>query len=205
VSQLTGGTIMKSVYDRCRIYRLPLLLLGALAPAVGWCADNGIYIGGSLASPSPNLDWSTDHGPEDEGEGLKAIVGARPLDWLAIEANYVDLGETAVPLFVACPAIAGFPCPDEETFDARAVSISVLGMLALPLVDLYARAGSARWETKRQVRFGPVQKRAGTDATYGLGLQARVGSFALRAEYERFDFDRDEADSLSVGFTYTFL
>jgi hypothetical protein len=187
------------------MYRLPLLLLAALTPAVGWCADNGIYIGGSLATPSPNLDWSTSHGPEDEGKGFKAIVGARPLDWLAIEANYVDLGETSVPLRVACPAIPGFPCPNEETFDARAVSVSVLGMLALPLVDLYARAGTARWETERQVRFGPVQERAGTDATYGLGLQARVGSFAFRAEYERFDFGRDEADALSVGFTYTFL
>lgn len=196
---------MKNVYDLRRMYRFPLLLLSALAPATGWCADNGIYIGGSLATPSPNIDWSTDHDPEDEGVGFKAIVGARPLDWLAIEANYVDLGETEVRLLVACPAIPGFPCPNEETFDARAVSVSVLGMLALPLVDLYARAGTSRWETERQVRFGALQERAGTDTTYGLGLQARVGSFALRAEYERFDFDRDEVDSVSVGFTYTFL
>ena len=194
---------MTSVYVQHRRYGLPLFVLASLVPAVGWGADNGIYIGGSLATPSSDLDWSTDHGPEDEGVGFKAIVGARPLDWLAIEANYVDLGETSVPLLVGvCP---GFPCPNEETFDARAVSVSVLGMRALPLVDLYARVGTARWETERQVRFGPLQERAGTDLTYGLGLQARVGSFALRAEYERFDFDRDEVDSLSVGFTYTFL
>ncbi len=196
---------MTNVDDRRGLYRLPLLLLAALTPAVGWCADNGIYLGGSLGTPSPNLDWSTSHGPEDEGKGFKAIVGARPLDRFAIEANYVDLGETSVPLLVACPAIPGFPCPNEETFDARAVSVSVLGMLALPLVDLYARLGAARWETERQVRFGSLQEGAGTDATYGLGLQARVGSFALRAEYERFDFGRDDADFLSVGFTYTFL
>jgi hypothetical protein len=196
---------MTNVYDRRRIYRLPLLL-AVLTPAVGWGADNGIYIGGSLAAASPNLDWSTSHGPEDEGKGFKAIVGARPLDWLAIEANYVDLGETSVPLLVGvCPPTPGLPCPNEETFDARAVSLSVLGMKALPLVDLYARVGTARWETERQVRFGPQQERTGTDVTYGLGLQARLGSFAFRAEYERFDFDRDEVDSLSVGFTYTFL
>lgn len=196
---------MTSIYDRHRKYRLPLLLLASLLPAVGWCADNGIYLGGSLATPKSDLDWSTAHGPEDEGVGFKAIIGARPLDWLAIEANYVDLGETAVPLFVACPAVVGYPCPDEETFDAQALSVSVLGMLALPLVDLYARVGTARWETQRQVRFGPEQDREGSDPTYGVGLQGRIGSFALRVEYERFDFDRDDVDSLSLGFTYTFL
>ena len=197
---------MTTTYDRRRTSRLALLLLAASTPAVGWGADNGIYIGGSLASASPDIDWSTSHGPEDEGKGFKAIIGARPLDWIAIEANYVDLGETSVPLLAGvCPIPPGPPCPNEETFDARAVSLSVLGMKALPLVDLYARVGAARWETERQVRFGPRQERAGTDPTYGLGLQARVGSFALRAEYERFDFGRDDSDSLSVGFTYTFL
>ena len=195
---------MTTLYDRRRMSRVALLLLAALTPAVGWCADNGIYIGGSLAAPSPDVDWSTTHGPEDEAKGFKAIIGARPLDWIAIEANYVDLGETSVPLLAGvCQGPP--PCPNEETFDARAVSVSVLGMKALPLVDLYARVGAARWETERQVRLGPRQERAGTDPTYGLGLQARVGSFALRAEYERFDFGPDESDSLSVGFTYTFL
>ena len=194
---------MTSVYDQHRRYGVPLLVLASLVPAVGWSADNGIYIGGSLATPSSDLDWSTDHGPEDEGIGFKAIVGARPLDWLAIEANYVDLGETSVPLLAGvCP---GFPCPDEETFDAQALSVSVLGMLALPLVDLYARLGTTRWETQRQVRFGAEQEREGSDATYGVGVQGRIGSFALRVEYERFDFDRDDVDTLSLGFTYTFL
>ena len=196
---------MTSVYDQHRKYGLPLLVLASLLPAVGWCADNGIYIGGSLGTPSSDLDWSTDHGPEDESNGFKAIVGARPLDWLAIEANYVDLGETAVPLLVVCPALVGYLCPDEETFDAQVLSVSVLGMLALPLVDLYARVGSARWETQRQVRFGGEQESEGSDPTYGVGLQGRVGGFALRLEYERFDFDRDDADLLSLGFTYTFL
>lgn len=196
---------MSNIDRRNHMHLWPLALLAVLAPAVGWCADNGIYLGGSLAAPSPDLGWSTSHGPEDEGKGFKAIVGARPVDRFAIEANYVDLGETSVTLLVACPAIPGFPCPDEETFDAQAVSVSVLGMLALPLVDLYGRVGVARWETERQVRFGALQERSGTDATYGLGLQARVGSFALRAEYERFRFGGDDMGSLSVGFTYTFL
>lgn len=67
----------------------------------------------------------------------------------------------------------------------------------MPLVDLYGRLGLSRWESKQTVF--DVRKSEGTDPTYG------VGSFALRLEYERFDFDHDSADLVSVGFTYTFL
>ena len=58
-------------------------------------ADNGIYIGASVGQSGVQYD-------EDfEGEnfsfdasatGFKAIAGWRFIDWLAVEANYVDLG-----------------------------------------------------------------------------------------------------------------
>jgi hypothetical protein len=195
---------MTSVFDRLRAHWLPLLLV-TVTPGFAQGADNGIYVGGAYAAASSDHDWSTAHGPQDEGNGFKAIVGARPFDWLAIEANYIDLGETAAPLLVACAAVVGVQCPDRETFDARALSVSAVGMLALPLVDLYARVGAARWETERQVRFGPAQPAEGTDPTYGVGVQGRLGSFALRFEYERFDFGNDDANALSLGFTYTFF
>ena len=50
-----------------------------------------------------------------------------------------------------------------------------------------------------------AEKREGSDPTYGAGAQMRLGSFALRLEYERFDFDHDSSDLVSIGFTYTFL
>ncbi len=192
---------MMHSYDRRGAYWLSLLVV-SLAPGLAWAADNGIYIGGSFAQPSSDYDWSAPHGSEDHGNGFKAIIGARPFDWLGIEANYTDVGESTVQLLVACPVA---PCPDQESFDAEALSVSALGMWALPLVDLYARLGTARWETERQVRFGPEQGAEGTDVTYGVGIQGRIGGFALRFEYEHFDFDRDDAELLSVGFTYTFL
>lgn len=46
---------------------------------------------------------------------------------------------------------------------------------------------------------------SGTDPTYGAGVQGRLGSCAIRAEYERFKLENDSIDSLSLGFTYTFL
>jgi len=76
--------------------------------------------------------------------------------------------------------------------------------VALPLVDLFARVGVSRWESELQV-LSSTQKEEGTDPTYGVGAQVRVGSFALRLEYERFDLEDDSVDLVSLGFTYTFL
>jgi hypothetical protein len=183
-------------------YGLHLLILAAAVPGISWAADNGIYLGGSYGEVSSDYALSFGQGREVDDHGFKAIVGARPFDWLAIEANYADLGETRSPLFIVCVTV---PCPDEETVDAQSLSVSVLGMWALPLVDLYARVGASRWETQHQIRFLPEQKLEGTDPTYGVGLQGRLGGFALRVEYERFDFGGEDADLVSAGFTYTFL
>lgn len=179
-----------------------LLSAVLLAPGAALAADNGIYLG--LASSDVSSDYDVGglavSGPVDDERGFKAIVGFRPLDSFAIEANYADFRDTTVPIGILCVAPN---CPTEASIDSRAVSVSAVGLLALPLVDLYGRVGVSRWESKQTV-FA-VQESEGTDPTYGAGAQVRVGSFALRLEYERFEFDDDSADLVSVGFTYTFL
>jgi hypothetical protein len=182
-------------------WRSLMLSASLLVPGAALAADNGFYLGLSASDVSSDYDL----GPAaasgaDDDSGFKGIVGFRPLDSFAIEANYVDLGEARVPLAIACITT---PCPTEAQIDSQAVSVSAVGLLALPLVDLFARVGYARWESE-QASFSPEQ-RDGSDATYGAGAQFRVGSFALRVEYERFKFDDDDADLMSVGFTYTFL
>jgi hypothetical protein len=173
-----------------------------LAPGgAALAADNGFYVG--LASSDVESDYEfgiVAAGAPDDDRGFKGIVGFRPLDAFAIEANYVDLGETVVPVSVFCFTV---PCPQAAEIDSQAVSVSAVGLLALPLVDLFARVGYARWESE-QSQFG-AQDRDGSDPTYGAGAQVRIGSFALRFEYERFDFDDDSADLMSIGFIYTFL
>lgn len=185
-----------------RRYRHSLLLTASLLlPGAALAADNGFYLG--LASSDVSSDY--DLGPAvagdaDDDRGFKGIVGFRPLDSFAIEANYIDFGETHVPVNLVCIQV---PCPTEVSIDSQAVSVSAVGMFALPLVDLFARVGYARWDSEVSA-FG-AQEREGSDPTYGAGAQVRVGSFALRFEYERFEFDDDDADIVSIGFTYTFL
>lgn len=80
----------------------------------------------------------------------------------------------------------------------RPVSVSAVGFFSLPFVDLFARAGVARSESEREILSG-AQEDEGTDATYGAEAHVRLGSFALRLEYERFELANDTADSVSLG------
>ena len=73
---------------------LGLLSCAAMAPQAA-AADNGFYLGAGLTQT--NFDISFDFegesvsGDEDDN-GFKVIAGFRPLDWFAVEANYLDLG-----------------------------------------------------------------------------------------------------------------
>src|SRR5262245_28322732 len=177
-------------------WRSLLILATLAAPGAAFAADNGFYLG--LASSDVSSDYAlTSLSPAgaDDDRGLKAIGGFRLLDSFAIEANYVDLGKTTAP--IAFPA-------STLTIDSQVVSVSAVGLIAMPFVDLYGRVGMARWNSEASL-LGASNEESGTDPTYGAGAQFRVGSFALRLEYERFDFDDDSSDLVSVGFTYTFL
>lgn len=180
--------------------RLLGLALAMAAPSAALAADNGFYLGGAASNVSSDYSLPSGAGAVDDDDGRKLIAGIRPLDKFAIEANYVDFGTTRAPLNIACVTV---PCPSQTAIESQALSVSAIGMFKLPLVDIYGRVGMARWETERSVLA--TQKDEGTDPTYGAGIQLRVGSFALRVEYERFELGDESTDLRSIGFTYTFL
>lgn len=168
-----------------------VVLLGATAPAFG--ADNGIYLGGSVGQSNVEVDnigglSAADFDGEDTA--FKFIVGIRPLDWLAVEASYVNFGE-----------------PDDTIAGARVetegdgISAFAVGFLPVGPFDLFAKAGLITWDTNVS-----GLDEDGTDFAYGVGAQFRVWSLSLRAEYERFNVDQiDDLSLLSVGVTFTFL
>jgi hypothetical protein len=167
---------------------LALLGFGSAAMA----ADNGVYLGASIGQA--NADVSA--GPlrvDGDDTGFKIIGGIRPLDWLAIEANYVNLGTIEN---------RGFK------LDAEALTAYAVGFLDVGPIDLFAKGGLVNYDSsvsRRGVR-GKLVKDDGTDLAYGVGVQFRLLSLSLRAEYEVFKTDRlDDLNLLSVGFTYTFL
>jgi hypothetical protein len=175
-----------------------LLMFGASIAATG--ADNGFYVGAAVGQAGVKAD---DLDPSLPGEvfdgddtGFKAIVGFRPLEWLAIEANYVDLGS-------AEDNIAGLPL----NVDVTGIDAFGVVFLPLPVVDIFLKAGVISWDAEASVSgFGKVSDDDGTDLAYGVGVGLGFGSLGARLEYERFEIDdADTVDMISLGVTWTFL
>jgi opacity protein-like surface antigen len=170
---------------------LPILAL-ALAGTAAQAADKGIYLGVGVTQAqidgiAPDFDL--------DDTGFKLIVGFRPLDLFAVEANYIDLGSDNAD-------VLGFPVE----VDGKAYAGFGLLFLALPFVDLYAKAGLAHWELDGSVSGLGSASDSDTEFAYGAGVQVRFLSLGVRLEYESFDIqDTDGADLITLGFTYTFL
>jgi hypothetical protein len=173
------------------IAALGTLSLAAMAPQAA-AADNGFYIGAGITQTEFDFDDFGSGGLDDNS--FKLIVGFRPLDWLAIEANYIDLGGESFD----------DPTLGDVSVDTTALTVSGLAIAEVGVIDLYARLGFANWKVDVDTDFGGGSD-DGWEPTYGVGVGAHFGSLGVRAEYETFDADDTGVDTLSLSFTYTFL
>jgi hypothetical protein len=173
------------------IAALGTLSLAAMAPQAT-AADNGFYIGAGITQTEFDFDDFGSGGLDDNS--FKLIVGFRPLDWLAIEANYIDLGGESFD----------DPTLGDVSVDTTALTVSGLAIAEVGVIDLYARLGFANWKVVVDTDFGGGSD-DGWEPTYGVGVGAHFGSLGVRAEYETFDADDTGVDTLSLSFTYTFL
>lgn len=175
------------------------ILLAGFAATNALAADNGIYIGASLGQSDVNINAHTNL-PSFDGKdtAYKIIAGIRPLDWLGVEVNYVDLGK-----------------PDDNSIrvgtqttslEARTNGVSgfAVGFAAVGPVDIFAKAGVVNWDATISTHGARLTKTDGTDLAYGVGAQFRLLSLSIRAEYERFELE-NSANLLSIGATWTFL
>jgi OOP family OmpA-OmpF porin len=158
-------------------------------------APRGIYAGASLTQARFDDSAFDFDDIDDEDNSWKAIVGFRFNDKFAIEANYIDFGESSAP-----GTGAGGPFRTE----AKGYSLYGVGYIPVPYVDFFVKLGAARIDADGTAGAVLFEDEA-TEFAYGAGVQWRLNNFAVRAEYERFDTDViGELDLISLGFTYTF-
>ncbi len=185
--------------------RRHLIAAAALAASLGstsaLAVDNGIYVGASVGDTNVDFDNVGGFDIDDDATSFKLNAGWRILDWVGIEANYVDLGEVDGD-FTAEPF-------EGERLEYEADGFNISGLLFLPVgpVDLFARGGFITWDAKARLPDieGASDSDDGTDFSYGVGAQFRVWSLSLRAEYEVFDVAPEEVDMISLGIMWTFL
>jgi OOP family OmpA-OmpF porin len=150
--------------------------------------DNGFYLGAGVTSTKFDVK---DFGSSSlDGNSFKVIAGYRPLDWLAAEANYIDLGSDS---------------NNGASVSGKAFTVSGLLIANIAIVDLYARAGMANWNFDGSFN-GIKSSENGWEPTYGAGVGLHFGRFGARAEYETFhasDLDT-HVNTFSVSFLYTF-
>lgn len=155
----------------------------------------GFYLGGAITQARfDHRNFSFDD-VDDEDNSWKVVAGYRFLDFLALEASYVDFGEMSAPLLTGSGPFSA---------EAQGVSAFLVGMIPVPYFDLYAKVGAAHIDAKTH---GLIENSDDdtTELAYGAGAQWRWRNLAVRAEYEKFDTDIiDDLDLISVGATYTF-
>ena len=147
-------------------------------------ADSGFYIGAGAG------DASIKEGTFDESDSAYKIlagynIGFIPFVDFAVEGSYVDFGN-----------------PGTSTNNVEVTGLDAFGLVGLNFgpFGVFAKAGAINWDLKSNSGFSD----SGTDPAYGIGAKFSFLSFAVRAEYEVFEFDKADSDMVSVSAVFTF-
>jgi opacity protein-like surface antigen len=175
-------------------------------------ADNAVLVGNAVDVTASSSPFSF----SKHTTGWKLQLGLRPISLIDGELEYIDFGDVSASF--SGGGVHDYLSYNASTSAKAAAAFGVLYLpLPLPLLDLYGKAGLARLEAKTSAggSFGCLAdcpRYLGSfyrDETkgrfaYGAGVQVRVGSFAIRGEYERISANTGDPDLLSLGATWSF-
>jgi len=194
------------------------LALGVLIspPVINAAEPLGMYAGGAIGQAridTGNLEGASPSGGvfsfgtyTEDHSAYKLIVGFRPLSLIGAEIAYMDFGHPG----------RSFSPGSTTSADVKMSGAAAFGMLYLPVpvVSVYAKAGLARLQATSNVSlflpgvgtcqvnnpncdwFSQRSTATNTSLAAGAGAQVKLGAWALRAEYERFN--------ASLAATWTF-
>ncbi len=206
------------------LFRICFLGLGVACASTRVFADDllRLYVGAAIgqsdvrASKEINGDTDFDFDFDARHAGWKATVGVRPIAPLGAELQYIDFGNAS-----NANAVGGFGGLSQV--DEKAVTLFGLGYLPIPVpfLDVYGKLGIARLHAAA-TEVPPVPScplyidfcspasaafkisSSTTGVAFGAGVQGKIASLAIRAEYERINAAGNRPDLLSLGITWTF-
>jgi hypothetical protein len=161
-----------------------LLLALALVLGVGVAhADNGTFYLGAGISNDDLRDIALTNS-NLSSTNWKIWAGVRPISPFAIEADYIDLGSQNITTTT-----------NTADLHYKAFAAYAVGYVPIPLpwIDVFGKAGLARWTLSGDAGclgdacfIGPLSDN-GTQFAWGVGGQAHLGNFGARLEYESFN------------------
>jgi hypothetical protein len=180
------------------IRTIAMLCMGLALSTGALAADNGVYLGVGIAKSDVEFEGASGFQFDGDDTNFKAIIGVRPLDWLAFEANYVDFGTIETP--------AGTPSAFQSELELKGFDAFAIGLIEVGVVDFFAKAGVVSWNaTLDYVSNIANVDDDGFDLAYGAGIGAHFGSLGVRGEYEMFDIEGIDVGMVSLSVTWTFL
>jgi opacity protein-like surface antigen len=203
-------------------FGIMLITFAATGASTPVLADDllGFYVGAAIGeshvrtAQEINGDTGYDYQFDATHGAWKVTAGLRPISPLGVELEYIDFGN---PSTGPSNAIFG----ELSNADQKAVALFGLGYLPLhvPFLDIYGKLGVARLHTAAtevspipvcpagSTSCGPTTfniSDSSTNFAYGAGVQGKIGSLAIRAEYERISASGGNPDIFSLGVTWTF-
>ena len=167
--------------------RLILLTVLALGATLARAESGLFYLGAGVTSNKLNdIVHQGNAFPSIDSTSWKVFAGYRPISLFAVEAEYLDLGSNTVE--GACTWCCMVVCRGIFHSDAQTFAAYALGFLPIrvPFLDIYGKAGLALSKLNTN-EIGSVASDRGTEFAWGVGVQARVGMFGARLEYEQFN------------------
>jgi opacity protein-like surface antigen len=168
----------------------------------------GLYVGGAVGQSQVEANVPSVGDFKENHSAFKVIAGIRPISLIGAELSYIDFGHPN----------GNINSSPSDVSEKGADAFGVL-YLPVPVVDVFVKAGLARLQsTANGVRAGvgacPINfpncalvrlDRTNTSFAAGAGAQFKLGPWAVRAEYERFNAAGANPSLVSLGVTWTFL
>lgn len=162
-----------------RRIRTCVLLLAATLPCMAGHAheSRGPYVGAALHRATLHFDSPLASGPPDfstlefRGRDIAPglLGGCRLAGWFAAEATYFSARDTGTD-----PSAARF----------RALTAVAKGIWPIGALDMYGKVGVSSWKSHVRYDQQSASRHDGVDPVVGLGVQYRIGRFALRADLD---------------------
>lgn len=214
---------MKRIFGRAISFRLAMASTVLLACSFGAVtvarASNllGFYVGAAygqshVAAQFNKLFPGSVGGIDStDSAAFQGMIGIRAISLLGAEIDYMDFGQRSG--FNPGP-VTGSPLVTQARASQKGEAAFAMLYLPIPIIDVYVKAGLSRITTDMSGSVSyPFQNLIAsashsftdTGFAYGAGVQWKLGSWAVRGEYERFDAAGANPSLLSIGMTYWFF